>query len=325
MSYAKDIVCTLLRPRVRGNFMPTPAGGIESPCAAGHARKIAGWFGQLIAALGFLLASSAFAASNALSFGVFPQLSTRSLVETYQPLVDYLARTTGQPFNLESAKDFYTFHTRTMAREYGVMLTAPHLAWLAWKEGGYRPILVYKTPAKGFIVVRADSPYRRLSDLRGAAIATPDPLAIINIRFERDLADAGLSLERDVKLIAVGSHTNAATHVSEQRADAAIVGVFPFQGLPSEVRRGLRIIASTPELPSHVFLVHPGMTKAQQQAIKGAIEEFVRGGEGADFLRKTGFGGVRALKKNELNRVEGDAEEFKRRYQAREQSAGKPE
>lgn len=323
MSYAKDIVRA--RPCVHGNFMPSPASGGESSCTTGHAGKSAAWLVQLAVALGFLLASSAFAASNALSFGVFPQLSTRSLVETYQPLVDYLARATGQPFNLESAKDFYTFHTRTMAREYGVVLTAPHLAWLAWKEGGYRPILVYKTPAKGFIVVRADSPYRRLSDLRGATIATPDPLAIINLRFERDLVDAGLSLEKDVKLVAVGSHTNAATHVSERQADAAIVGVFPFQGLPSEVRRELRIIASTPELPSHVFLLHPGMTKAQQQAIKDAIEKFMHGEEGAAFLRKTGFGGVRTLKKNELNRVEGDAEQFKRRYQAWEQSAGRPE
>lgn len=267
--------------------------------------------------------TSTLAADAALRFGVFPQLSVRAMVETYQPLVDYLADSIKQPVNLESAADFYTFHKRTLDGEYDVLLTAPHLAWLAWKEGKYRPILTYQEPARGYVVVRGVSPYWRLADLRGASIATPDPLAIINIRLERDLVKAGLKLDRDVSLIAVGTHSNAATYVIDKQSDAAIVGVFPYLRLPQKTRDDLRIIAETPALPSHAYLVHPRMTREQERAISQAIEKFMQDDVGQAFLKKTGFGGVRPLKKNELRQVEVDAEEFKRRFEAQERTAGK--
>lgn len=256
------------------------------------------------------------AAPNELKFGVFPQLSTRVMVETYQPLVDFLGEAIGRPLRLESTKDFYTFHQRTMDGEYDLVLTAPHLAWLAWKEGGYRSLLVYKEPAKGFIVVRADSPYLKPGDLRGKTIAIPDPYAVVNIRLAKMLAGGGLNLGREIAVTEVGSHTNAAAHVYERQSEAAIVGVFPFLRLPVEMRQGLRIIAETPDLPSHVFLVRPGMEARREKALGQAIEQFMRSEEGAAFLKKTGFGGVRALKKGELKQVEGDAQEFLRRYQA---------
>lgn len=276
----------------------------------------------LMAAWCFILPGVVQGAPNELSFGVFPQLSTRVMVETYQPLVDFLSESIGQPVNLESAKDFHTFHSRTIGGEYDLVLTAPHLAWLAWKEGGYRPLLVYKEPAKGFIVVRADSPYHELGDLRGKRIAIPDPYAVVNIRLAKTLAKSGLNLGRELAVAEVGSHTNAATHVYENQTEAAVVGVFPFLRLPKGVRENLRIIAETPDLPSHVFLVHPKVTAVREKAMGQAIEQFMHSRAGAAFLQKTGFGGVRALKKDELKEVEGDAQELLRRFQAQPATAG---
>lgn len=292
-------------------------GVIDGRAWKAAARRIAA------VAILFVLPGGASAASDALSFGVFPQLSTRGMVETYQPLANYLGDSIGQPVSLESAKDFLTFHKRTLAGEYDLVLTAPHLAWLAWKEGGYRPLLVYKEPAKGFVVVRKDSAYRQLGDLYGKTIAIPDPYAVINIRLAKILAKNGLNLGQQLLVTEAGSHTNAATYVSEKQTDAAIVGVFPFLQLPDEIKDGLLIIASTPDMPSHVFLVRPGTSALREREIRLGIEKFMLEEAGAVFLKKTGFGGVRALRKNELRQVEGDAQELKRRFQALESPAGK--
>lgn len=277
----------------------------------------------LVAAWCFVLPDAVQSAPNEISFGVFPQLSTRVMVETYQPLVDALGESIRQPVKLESAKDFHTFHSRTIGGEYDLVLTAPHLAWLAWKEGGYRPLLVYKEPAKGFIVVRADSAYRELVDLRGKRIAIPDPHAVVNIRLAKTLAKNGLNLGRELEVAEVGSHTNAAAHVYEKQTEAAVVGVFPFLRLPKDVRESLRILAETPDLPSHVFLVHPKMTGEREKALGQAIERFMHSEAGAAFLQKTGFGGVRALKRDELKQVEGDAQELLRRFRAEATGAPK--
>lgn len=277
----------------------------------------------LVAACLLHLQQAVFAAPG-FSFGVFPQLSTRTMVETYQPLADHLSSSLRQPVNLESAKDFYTFHKRTIEGEYDLVLTAPHLAWLAWKEGGYRPLLIYKEPAKGFVVVRADSSYQQLNDLGGKTIAIPDPNAVVNIRLAKILANSGLALGSELTVKEVGSHTNAAAHVSTRQTDAAVVGVFPYLRLPREERQLLRILASTPELPSHVFLVHARTNPQRERELRQGVEKFMRSEAGSAFLEKTGFGGVRVLERDELKKVEGDALELKRRFQAQTEADGKP-
>jgi phosphonate transport system substrate-binding protein len=255
------------------------------------------------------------AADNGLRFGVFPSVSARILVETYQPLAVAIGDSIGQQVGLESAPDFITFHQRTLNGEYDLVLTAPHLAWLAWKEGGYRPLLSYVTPVQGIMIVRSDSPYRRISDLRGKTIAMPDALAIVGIRMEKILEKAGLRRDRDFKAIEAGSHTNAATYIKEGKADAAVVGIQAFQQLPKELKDSMRGIIETPAMPGQIFLVHGGMSHAKELAIGQAIEHFTRSEGGKVFLQRGKFGGVRPLKKNELKQMEGDAKALKQRLQ----------
>lgn len=257
---------------------------------------------------------AAMAADTGFNFGVFPNLSARVMVETYQPLANDLGKSIKQSVNLTSAVDFVTFNQRTMDAEYDLVLTAPHLAWLAWREGGYKPLLTYVEPAKGFLIVRANSAYQKMTDLRGKTIAMPDPLAVVNIRMEKILEQAGLLLGRDLTRVEAGSHTNAATHVNQGQADAAVVGVLAFLRLPKDVRDNLRVIAETQAMTSHVFLVRPHTSAAREQAIKQAIEQFTQSEAGQNFLQKGGFGGVRSLKKNELNTMEDDAKVLKLRF-----------
>ncbi len=259
------------------------------------------------AACWLALAATTAAAGSGLRFGVFPSLSPRILVETYQPLAVALEASLGEPVGLETAPDFLAFHRRTVDGEYDLVLTAPHLAWLAWKEDGYLPILRYATPVRGVMIVRADSPYRQMSDLRGKIVAMPDLLAIVGIRMERMLEGAGLRKGRDFKTVNAGSHTNAAVHVREGQADAAVIGIQAFQQLPRELKKGMRIIAETPPMPGQVFLVHGRLGKARARAIAQAIETFTHGEAGKAFLQKGDFGGVIPLEKNELDRVKGDA------------------
>lgn len=285
--------------------------------------KIPAWVKRLLAGMALCLAwPAAMAADDGLRFGVFPSLAARVIVEGYQPLANGLAGSIGQPVNLESTPDFITFHKRTMAGEYDLVLTAPHLAWLAWKEGEYRPLLSYTEPVRGLLIVRADSPYRQLADLRGKTIAMPDPLAIVFIRMKKIIEKEGLVLGRELTVIETGSHTNAATHVNERQADAAVLGRQAFQRLPPELRDNMRVIAETPAIPGQIFLVHARIAPARQRAIGRAIEQFTRTGAGVEFLRKGGFGGVRPLKKNELKQVEGDAMDLKLRLQTQAYPGG---
>lgn len=287
-------------------------------------KKISWWKKWAGAACWLVYCGAATAAESELRFGVFPSLSPRVLVETYQPLTIAVGESIREPVNLETAPDFMAFHQRTLNGDYDLVLTAPHLAWLAWKEGGYRPLLTYVTPVKGIVIVRADSAIQRISDLRGKTLAMPDPLAIVGIRMEQILEKkAGLRKNRDFKVAVTGSHTNAAAYVKEGQADAAVVGIQAFHQLPEEMKRGMRTIAETSPMPGQVFLANGRLSEARAQAVARSIEAFTRSEAGKVFIEKGKFGGVRHLKKNEMKEMEAEARILKLRLHAQSPAGDK--
>ena len=141
--------------------------------------------------------------------------------------------------------------------EYDILLTAPHLAWLARQDAGYRPLLKYTQPVRGLLVVKSDSPFDEPDALRGRTIAMADPIALAVLAIQAELAAHGLKHGIDYRTTDSGTHTNAVMQVINGRADAAMLGLHPYNLMPPELRQQLRVLAETPPLSSLMYLTHP--------------------------------------------------------------------
>ncbi len=139
-----------------------------------------------------LIAGSRPAASadKPLVLGVFPSMTAKQTIEIYRPLASALEKHLQRSVVVYSARDFTTFVARTRQGEYDILLTAPHLAWLARQDTGYRPLLKYAQPVRGLLVVRSDSPIDEPDKLRGRTIAMADPIALAVLAIQAELADA---------------------------------------------------------------------------------------------------------------------------------------
>lgn len=261
------------------------------------------------------------AQTTELRFGVFPNLSSRFLIETYQPLSQFLSTSLQQHVALQTAPDFRIFFERTQAGAYDLVLTASHLAWLAVGEANYRPLFAYKRNTEGILVVRADSGFKSLASLRGKTIALADPLAITVMRMENELAQSGLAAGRDYTRLHAGSHNNAALQVHAGKSDAAILGGLPFQRLPENIRKDLRIIKTTASFPGQVYLIHPRVGNVREQAIHAALQEFMQTPQGQAFLEQGGFEGLRVIKRSELSQFALDGQQIKQQLFATSQPA----
>ena len=250
-----------------------------------------------------LLAISTPPASGAdgpLVFGVFPNLTARQIIENYQPLASGLEKHLQRKVVIYSARDFKTFVDRTRQGDYDLLLTAPHMAWLARQEAGYRPLLKYATPVRGLLVVKADSPLNSPVALRGRTIATADSIAVTVLALQAELAAHGLRHNTDYRTIDSGTHLNAAMQVVNGRADAAMVGLHPYMLMPAELHRQLRVLAETPPLSSLMYLSHPRLGDTEAQAIREALLDFAATPEGRDFMQNGGYGGFAIVDGNEL-------------------------
>ncbi len=254
---------------------------------------------SLLASLAML--SSAWAvAPSPLVFGVFPNVTAKQIVEIYRPMADALEKSLQRRVLVYTARDFKTFVARTHEGEYDILLTAPHLAWLARQDAGYRPLLKYTQPVRGLLVVKANSAFHSEASLRGRTIATADALAVTVLAMQAELATLGLKPGVDYQSSDAGTHINAVMQVVNGRADAAMLGLHPYHLLPAELRPQLRVLAETPPLSSLMYLTHPRLRDAEAQAIRRALLDFAATPGGQAFLQRGGHGSFTPVEGNEL-------------------------
>ena len=236
-----------------------------------------------------------------LVFGVFPNLTAKQIVETYRPLANALEKHLHRRVLVYTARDYKTFAARTREGEYDIVLTAPHLAWLARQEAGYRPLLKYSQPVRGLLVVRSDSPFKTLDRLRGHTLATADPIAIVVLALEAEMAANGLRHNIDYRTAEYVTHINAAMQVIYGRADGAMVGLHPYNLMSPEIRQQLRVLAETPPLSSLMYLTHPRLRDAEAQSVRQGLLDFAATPEGQTFLQQGGYGGFATVEDNEFS------------------------
>lgn len=239
-------------------------------------------------------------ADKPLAFGVFPNLTARQIVETYHPLADALEKHLQRRVIIYSARDFKTFVERTQQGHNDILLTAPHLAWLARQEASYRPLLKYAIPVRGLLVVKSGSPLDAPDALRGRTIATADSIAVAVLAAHAEMAARGLRRDVDYRSTDSGTHLNAAMQVINGRTDAAMMGSHPYQLMGPELRRHLRVLAQTPSLSSLMYLTHPRLRDAQAQAVRKALLRFAATAEGKSFMQQGGYRGFAEIDGHEL-------------------------
>lgn len=258
-------------------------------------------------ALGLILAwmlvmgiQPAYSAGKPLAFGIFPNLTAKQTIEVYRPLASALEKQLQRPVVIYSARDFKTFVERTRQGEYDILLTAPHLAWLARQEVGYRPLLKYTQPVHGLLVVKSDSPFQAPDALLGRTIATADSLAVAVLAVQAEMATYGLRRNIDYQTADAGTHLNAVMQVINGRASGAMLGMHAYKLVPAELRQQLRVLAETPPLSSLMYLTHPRLRDAEAQAVRQTLQQFAATAEGKAFMQRGGFGGFTPVDGSEL-------------------------
>lgn len=285
-----------------------------SPIPVGGGRA---WLAKLTgAALAVMLAWTAPAtAANAfgvIEMGVFPYLSTRALLDLYEPVRVLLQVKLDRPANLFTAPNFKAYADRTQAGEYDVLVTPPHLARLAQQETGYIPLTMFTRELRGVVVVAKTSPIQSLQELKGKRIVTPNKIALVTIMGSQLLQENGLLNDLSTLILDVGSHSNAVLAVQRNEAEAALTENAALQQMPEDLRNSVRIIAQTQRLPHVMFLAHPRLGQADIARVRKLLLNFQHTAEGRTFLKHSGYGGMRAVDEADMRSVDPFVKELKR-------------
>jgi phosphonate transport system substrate-binding protein len=226
-------------------------------------------------------------AADELVFGVYPYLSSSQIVEQFAPLGEHLAQALGRPVSLRSAPDFERFIERTRAEEYDIVFTAPHLGRLAEKRDGYLPVAQTGYPIIIVVLARNDGPIKRLTDLKGRALATGAKLSMSYQMVDRELEKHGLAIGRDVRFINTASFSNVLEALVRHEADAGATGTLLWDKAQPEKRQVLHEIWRSQPVPGFLVLAHPRIGAAALQRLQQSVLGFANTPAGKTYFAKT--------------------------------------
>ncbi|MDK2122503.1 phosphate/phosphite/phosphonate ABC transporter substrate-binding protein [Parachitinimonas caeni] len=261
-----------------------------------------------------LLMAPALAAMPELRIGVEPYISPRSLIAGYLPLRQALERNLGRPVMLFTGADYRQFLRRVEAADFDLLLLSPHAARFAETSGGYQAVAQSAARSSGLLLVRKESPIRRIEELRGSTIAMPDPLTAATLLGESLLRESGLMTANAVTLRYYTVHNTAALMVLRGGVQACVINNTAFSQMPADIRQHLRVLAETPTIAHASLLVRMGLTPAEQKRQVDAVMLFVNSTQnGRSILAKYGLHGLEPLSNADQARLEPMEKELSRR------------
>lgn len=192
-----------------------------------------------------------------LILGVHPYLPPDEIISRFTPLANYLASNIGRPVTVRVGRD-YNEHVEAIGSDsidIAYMGPAPYVQMVA--KYGRKPLLARQVTQdspflKGEIIVRQDSSFRSLKELKGSNFCFGDSNSTMSaILPRRMLENAGVSLSRLGSYKFLVGHKNVALAVLAGNCDAGAVKNEVFREFEA---RGLRVLAEMPPVADHVFV-----------------------------------------------------------------------
>lgn len=239
--------------------------------------------------------------ARALRLAVHPYLAASTLVEKFSPLADYLSVELGRPVVIVMAKDYTTNIDWLGQGEVDIAYMGPSSYVLLTESYGLRPLLAVlevngRKTFHGVIIAAAGSPIKSIKDLRGRRFAFGDPDSTMSHLVPRYMMHKeGIDVSDLAHFEFLSNHENVAMAVLAGAFEAGAVKPEAYEKFRD---KGLRVVATSPEIHEHMFVARGGLDDQVVSALRVALARLASAPEGPRILESiqhgaTGFGLVK--------------------------------
>lgn len=202
-------------------------------------------------------------------FSVVPQFERRHLFTIWQPIMEELQKRTGLRFQLVTSLSVDDYDNEVRNGQYDFIYLNPYMMPRVADKPGYVPLVRDSNPLHGILVVRKDSPIKRVEDMQDKTLAVPALQALgasLLLRAELDR-----QFHVDPRVVIAKSHSSVFLHVINGLADAGGSVQKALAEQEPRVRDALRVLHQTVEVPSHPVAAHKRVPPAVREQVRQAF------------------------------------------------------
>lgn len=206
------------------------------------------------------------------SVAVVPQVAPAKLAQAWMPFLERVSKESGVKLKFVTAPSINDFQQRLLETGKADFAWCNPLDYVtAAEKHGYVAIArEAKNKLKGIVVVKAGSPFKALSELRGKVLVVPRGGFAAETLVQVELARAGLG-PKDVEVRVANTHDSAYLMVLSGQVDAAGGVMRTFKNLKPDALAGLRILHDTQPITPHPFSANPRVPAEVVKRVREAI------------------------------------------------------
>jgi phosphonate transport system substrate-binding protein len=238
---------------------------------------------------------------DALVFGIAPGKDPEQTSKHWGAIISYLSSESGVKLRLKMAASFEAFEKQLAAGAYDIVYMNPYQYTTYHKSKGYMAFAKERNKkVKGIIVVRKDSPYKSLADLKDQTVAFPKE----DVFGASVLPRASLKQEKiPVKSKDVDSSTSVYRAVYKGKLPAGGGVMDTYGKLNPAVNNNLRILWTTKQYTPDAFAAHPRVASATLDKLKSAMFVMQDEPNGLSLLNTINFKGIEAAEDKEWDDI----------------------
>jgi phosphonate transport system substrate-binding protein len=249
-------------------------------------------------------ASPVLAASGKIIIGVIPEVNLVKQMERFVPLSDYLEKKTGFDVDIKPLSNYGHLYEEMRDGSIDGGFFGSFVYGMTRARIGVIPIARPVLPGgrstyTGMLFFRNDVGIKKPSDIKGKAIALADPATSAGYLEQKDyLARKGINIDKDMKIIWVGSHEAAIQAVLSHQAEVggakdSIVKKYRKENKVFDTL--IEVVSESPRkgFPDNTFAVRKGLDQVKVDALKKALLHMHIDPEGRKVLAR--FGAVRFI------------------------------
>lgn len=202
----------------------------------------------------------------------------------FKPLVDYIAKASGDNVTVEISQSFKNMDRRLGMGRYTIFLGPPQVTADAIEEG-FEPVAKWDKPIYGVVVVPADKPYKTVADLKGTrvGIASRDtaagPLCIAALN------KAGVRADKDLAAVYEGKFMDVMVQqLAQDSLDAICMGPGPWRTMNEQEPGKYRVIGESVRVPGFALSLDSELSDQEKKKLTAILVGMGKNPEGKRAL-----------------------------------------